>query len=81
MMLLSPILQIHYHMELTSIKLKLLQLAYSGLKKDFINTITVNVLPDIDPGLISIVENNDEGIQICDDEQVNLDISTYPSGA
>ena len=33
------------------------------------------------PGVISIVENNEEEIQICDNEQVNLEISTYPSGA
>ena len=43
--------------------------------------ITITTYPDDKSGVISIVENSSDWLQICDDEQVNLDISTYPSGA
>ena len=43
--------------------------------------ITITTYPDVDPGVISIVENSSDYLQICDDEQVDLDMSIYPSGA
>ena len=44
-------------------------------------TNNYHYLPDINECVISIVENGSDYLQICDDEQVNLDISIYRFGA